>query len=144
LDVNLGCPVYKVTKTGAGSAWLKHPEELYTYMRSIVVASHKPVSAKIRLGWDEKSINFKEVASLLEKAGISLLTIHARTSKQQYTGEADYSLLKGFWEEPFDPPLRLGRHLHPRESDGSDERDFGFVRHGRSRRVGQSASHHEY
>jgi tRNA-dihydrouridine synthase B len=96
LDVNLGCPVYKVTKTGAGSAWLKHPEELYTYMRALVMASHKPVSAKIRLGWDEKSINFKEVASLLEKAGISLLTIHARTSKQQYTGEANYSLLKDF------------------------------------------------
>lgn len=96
LDINLGCPVYKVTKTGAGSAWLKHPQELYEYMRAVVMASHKPVSAKIRLGWDEKSVNFPEIASLLEKAGISLLTIHARTSKQMYMGEANYEPLKDF------------------------------------------------
>jgi hypothetical protein len=84
------------------------------------------VSAKIRLGWDEKSINFKEASFPFGEAGISLLTIHARTSKQQYMGEANYSLLERFWEEPFDPPLRLGRYFHPRESHGSDERDFGF------------------
>jgi tRNA-dihydrouridine synthase B len=99
LDINLGCPVYKVTKTGAGSAWLKHPQELYDYMRAVVIASHKPVSAKIRLGWDERSINFEEVADLLEKAGIAFLTIHARTSKQMYTGFADYAPLKGFGEK---------------------------------------------
>lgn len=96
LDINLGCPVYKVTKTGAGSAWLKHPQELYAYMRSVVAASHKPVSAKIRLGWDEKSINFAEVSDLLVKAGISFLTIHARTSKQMYMGEANFAPLKDF------------------------------------------------
>jgi len=96
LDINLGCPVYKVTKTGAGSAWLKHPQELYSYMRTIVSASHKPVSAKIRLGWDEKSVNFVEVSDLLVKAGISFLTIHARTSKQMYMGEANYEPLKDF------------------------------------------------
>jgi tRNA-dihydrouridine synthase B len=96
LDINLGCPVYKVTKTGAGSAWLKHPQELYAYMRSVVAASHKPVSAKIRLGWDEKSINFAEVSDLLVKAGISFLTIHARMSKQMYMGEANYAPLKDF------------------------------------------------
>jgi nifR3 family TIM-barrel protein len=96
LDINLGCPVYKVTKTGAGSAWLKHPQELYSYMRTIVTTSHKPVSAKIRLGWDDKSINFAEVSDLLVKAGISFLTIHARTSKQMYMGEANYEPLKDF------------------------------------------------
>jgi tRNA-dihydrouridine synthase B len=99
LDINLGCPVYKVTKTGAGSAWLKHPQELYEYMRVVVQTSHKPVSAKIRLGWDEKSINFPEVAHLLEQAGVSLLTVHARTSKQMYMGEANYDLLKDFGEK---------------------------------------------
>jgi tRNA-dihydrouridine synthase B len=99
LDINLGCPVYKVTKTGAGSSWLRRPQELYTYMRSIVSASHKPVTAKIRLGWDDKSINFVEVAHLLEAAGISLITIHARTSKQMYMGVANYEPLQGFGDQ---------------------------------------------
>jgi tRNA-dihydrouridine synthase B len=94
LDVNLGCPVYKVTKTGAGSAWLKRPEELYAYMRKIVAASHKPVTAKIRLGWDESSLNVWEVAPALVEAGVSMLTVHARSAKQGYTGTANYSFIK--------------------------------------------------
>jgi nifR3 family TIM-barrel protein len=96
LDINLGCPVYKVTKQGAGSAWLKKPSSLYTYMRAICEASYKPVTAKIRLGWDENSINVKEVASLLEKAGCEGIAIHCRTAKQGYLGKADYSAIKDF------------------------------------------------
>ncbi len=92
LDINLGCPVHKVVKTGAGSAWLKKSDELYEYMRGIVKASSLPVSAKIRLGWDNSSINVREVAKLLENAGISLLTVHARTSLQAYSGTP-------LWEE---------------------------------------------
>jgi nifR3 family TIM-barrel protein len=94
LDFNLGCPVYKVVKTGAGSAWLRKPQELYEYMREAVRASHKPVTAKIRLGWDENSINVYEVASLLEEAGVSALFVHARTSRQGYSGQADFSKMK--------------------------------------------------
>ena len=94
LDVNLGCPVYKVTKTGAGSAWIKHPEALYAYMRKIVSTSHKPVTAKIRLGWDENSLNVWEVAPALVEAGVSMLTVHARSAKQGYTGTANYSYMK--------------------------------------------------
>ena len=93
LDVNLGCPVLKVTKTGAGSAWLQHPEALEDYMSAICKASSKPVSAKIRLGWDEKSINVYEVAERLQRAGVSFITIHCRTKAQGYSGEADYSAI---------------------------------------------------
>jgi tRNA-dihydrouridine synthase B len=96
LDLNLGCPVYKVTKTGAGSAWLRNPTGLYEYTKAVVAASHKPVSAKIRLGWDSSSINFREIASVLVGAGVSLLTIHARTTKQGYTGTADYEILRNY------------------------------------------------
>jgi tRNA-dihydrouridine synthase B len=95
LDINLGCPVYKVTKTGAGSSMLKDPNSLYTYMRGVVVASSKPVTAKIRLGWDENSINFKEVVDVLTKAGCSAVAIHARTAVQAYSGTANYEILKG-------------------------------------------------
>lgn len=94
LDINLGCPVNKVTKTGAGSAWLKRPSELKDYMCAVVEASHKPVTAKIRLGWDSKSINVIEVAELLQEAGIAALTVHCRTTAQGYSGKADYEAIK--------------------------------------------------
>jgi tRNA-dihydrouridine synthase B len=99
LDINLGCPVYKVIKTGAGSAWLRAPDKLYEYMRAVVAASSKPVTAKIRLGWDESSINFQEVSKLLVNAGVKAITIHSRTSKQAYSGTARHELLKGLGNE---------------------------------------------
>lgn len=95
LDINLGCPVHKVVQTGAGSAWLKEPAKLYEYMKEVVKCSHKPVTAKIRLGWDENSINFEEVCKVLVDAGVSMITIHARTSRQLYMGTADYEILRG-------------------------------------------------
>ena len=98
LDLNFGCPVQKVTKTGAGSAWLRRPEEMFEYVRSIVKASSKPVTAKIRLGWDENSINCEHVAHLLDEAGVSMITIHCRTTKQGYSGSARYEEIKGLGE----------------------------------------------
>ncbi|MBP5216612.1 MAG: tRNA-dihydrouridine synthase, partial [Bacilli bacterium] len=108
LDINLGCPVYKVTKTGSGSAWLKRPQELYEYMRAIVIASHKPVTAKIRLGWDEDYINVHEVVSLLEKAGVAGIAIHARTSKQGYTGAPDFGKIANLREQMSVPLIVSG------------------------------------
>ncbi len=108
LDINLGCPVYKVTKTGSGSAWLKRPQELYEYMRAIVIASHKPVTAKIRLGWDEDSINVHEVVALLEKAGVAGIAIHARTSKQGYTGAPDFEKIVNLREQMSVPLIVSG------------------------------------
>ena len=99
LDLNLGCPVHKVTKTGAGSAWLKDLEGLEAYVKAIVEVSKKPVSAKIRLGWDEDSINVFETAKILQKAGISLLSIHCRTKSQGYSGKANYEAIRGLKEE---------------------------------------------
>ncbi len=99
LDVNLGCPVYKVTKTGAGSSWLKKPEELEEYMKRIVAASHKPVTAKIRLGWDENSINVFDVSKRLERAGVQAISVHCRTKAQGYAGTADYNAIAGLKEQ---------------------------------------------
>lgn len=98
LDLNLGCPVNKVTKTGAGSAMLKSPDTLYKYVRAIVKASAKPVTAKIRLGWDDEHVNVFEVAKLLEDAGVVMFTVHARTAKQMYMGHAHYELMKNLNE----------------------------------------------
>ncbi len=93
-DINLGCPVPKVTQAGAGSTLLKDPQKLFEYMKKIVENSPKPVTAKIRLGWDEKSINVLENVKALEKAGASMIAIHARTAKQLYEGEPNYEIIR--------------------------------------------------
>lgn len=92
LDLNLGCPVPKVTRNNGGSAWLKDPQKLYEMLVSVVKASSKPVSVKIRLGWDEDSINYLETIPLIEKAGVQMIGFHFRTTKQLYGGKARYEL----------------------------------------------------
>ena len=94
LDINLGCPMPKVTKTGAGSAWLTRPAELETMMRAVVTTSHKPVTAKIRIGYDEGHINVIEVVRRLESAGVAMIAIHTRTTKQIYQGLARHEVIK--------------------------------------------------
>ncbi len=92
LDINLACPVPKVTKSNGGSSWLKDIDSMKNMMKSIVEKSSKPVSAKIRLGRDEN--NVIEIAKALEEAGVSFLTIHCRTKKELYIGEAHYEALQ--------------------------------------------------
>ncbi len=94
IDVNMGCPVPKVTKTGAGSALLKDPKKCGDIIRAIKSVYPGPVTAKIRLGWDDKSINFLEVIKELESAGVAMIAIHARTKKDLYAGEARFELIK--------------------------------------------------
>lgn len=93
-DINLGCPVSKVTGPGAGSSLLKDSNRLKEFISYIVKHSPKPVTAKIRLGWDENSINVFENIKVLEEAGVCAITIHARTKKQMYSGNANYEILR--------------------------------------------------
>ena len=93
-DVNLGCPVPKVTKTGAGSSLLKDTAYLEDLMTALVKHSPKPVTAKIRLGWNEDSINFLENIAALERSGVSAIALHVRTTAQCYGGNARYELAK--------------------------------------------------
>ena len=94
IDINMGCPVTKVVKTGAGSKMLTNIEESYLKVKAIVEAVKKPVTVKIRLGWDTSSINVVETAKLMEKAGAKLIAVHARTRSQMYEGVADWSYIK--------------------------------------------------
>ncbi|MDY6391665.1 MAG: tRNA dihydrouridine synthase DusB [Bacilli bacterium] len=98
LDLNFGCPVHKVTKTGAGSSWLRDIPKLFDYTKAICELSKKPVTAKIRLGWDDQSINVFEVSKALEKAGVKAITVHCRTKEQGYSGKADYHAISGLKE----------------------------------------------
>ena len=94
LDINMGCPVPKVIKSQAGSFWLKDLDDSKEKVRAIVKASKKPVTAKIRLGWDENSINVVDTAKMLEEAGVSAICVHARTRSQLYTGKARLEYIK--------------------------------------------------
>lgn len=95
IDINMGCPVPKVAiKNQAGSALLKNPDKIYEIVSEVVKAVPCPVTVKIRAGWDSSSINCEEVAKIIEKAGASAITLHARTRAQGYSGKADWSLIK--------------------------------------------------
>ena len=94
IDINMGCPVPKVTKTGAGSALMKNPKKCGDIIRAVKSVYAGPVTAKIRLGWDDKSINYLEVVKELEEAGVSMIAIHARTKKDLYFGEARFDEIK--------------------------------------------------
>lgn len=93
LDINMGCPVPKVVKNGEGSALLKKVDLVYEIVKSAVDNGEKPVTAKIRIGWDEKSINAVEVAKAIEAAGASAVGVHGRTREQYYSGKADWSVI---------------------------------------------------
>lgn len=96
LDLNLACPVPKVVKNNGGSSWLKDQQKLYEMVSEICKKSKKPVSCKIRLGWD--SVNVIETCKTLENAGVKFIAIHARTRKQLYTGLPHYEELKNLKE----------------------------------------------
>ncbi len=93
IDINMGCPVKKVTKTGAGSALLCDVPRAAAIVRAIREATGLPVTAKIRSGWDASSRNYLEMAAALEEAGCAALAVHPRTRAQGYSGQADWSVI---------------------------------------------------
>lgn len=88
VDINMGCPVNKITKKGGGSSLLRQPEVAEAIVRAVVKAVDVPVTVKTRLGWNDQEINILEFAKRMEAAGASLLTIHGRTREQGYHGLA--------------------------------------------------------
>lgn len=94
IDLNMGCPVPKVTKNEAGARLLLEPEKIYDIVANVVDAVKKPVTVKIRSGWDHQHIYAVENALKIEAAGASALAIHGRTRSDQYSGKADWQLIK--------------------------------------------------
>ena len=93
IDINMGCPAPKIACAGEGSGLLRTPDLAESIMKEVVKASHLPVSVKLRLGWDEGSINVLDMARRAEDAGISEITVHGRTRQQQYAGEANWDYI---------------------------------------------------
>ena len=94
IDINMGCPVHKVVKTGAGSAMMLKEDESVEIVKEIINNVKKPVTVKMRLGFTLKQINYLSLAKKLEAVGVSAIALHARTKGQMYDGHADWSHIK--------------------------------------------------
>jgi len=94
IDVNCGCPAWKVIKTGAGSELLKSPEKIGDFILALSKSINKPVTLKIRKGINDKNINAVEIAKIAEKSGAAAIGIHGRTQSQGYSGKADWDIIR--------------------------------------------------
>ncbi|WP_077614587.1 tRNA dihydrouridine synthase DusB [Caenibacillus caldisaponilyticus] len=94
IDINMGCPVPKVTKCDAGARWLLDPQKIYDMVAAVVDAVEKPVTVKMRKGWDDEHVYAVENALAVERAGGAAVAIHGRTRVQMYEGVADWDILR--------------------------------------------------
>lgn len=94
LDINMGCPVPKIVKNGEGSALMKNPKLVYEIVRKTARAIQKPVTVKIRKGFDDTCINAVEIAKIIEDAGGKAVAVHGRTREQYYSGKADWDVIR--------------------------------------------------
>lgn len=93
IDLNLGCPAPKIVKNGDGSALMKNPDLIGEIVYKIKRVANKPVTAKIRAGWDEDSINAVKVGKIIQEAGADAVTVHGRHRQQFYSGKADWNVI---------------------------------------------------
>ena len=93
LDINMGCPVPKVVNNGEGSALMKNPKLVEEILSSLVKAVKKPVTVKIRKGFDETHANAVEIAKIAESCGVAAVAVHGRTREQYYSGKADWEMI---------------------------------------------------
>lgn len=93
LDINMGCPMPKIVRNGDGSALMLAPDKAGRIIKAVVKASTKPVTVKIRKGWDEHSVNAVEMARIAEENGAAAVAVHGRTREQFYSGKADWAII---------------------------------------------------
>lgn len=94
LDINMGCPVPKIVRNGEGSALMNQPKLVHEIVKKTVKAIQKPVTVKIRKGFNDESINAVEIAKIIEDAGGAAVAVHGRTREQYYSGKADWDIIR--------------------------------------------------
>ncbi len=108
VDINMGCPVNKITKKGGGSSLLRDPQTAEAIMRAVVDAVAVPVTVKTRIGWDDDEINILDFAQRMQDAGAQMITVHARTRAQGYTGAARWEWIARVKEKLTIPVIANG------------------------------------
>lgn len=116
IDINMGCPAPKIVKNGEGSALMKNPERIGEIVKAIVQCQKKPVTIKIRKGFDDEHINAVEIAKIAEKNGASAIAVHGRTRQQYYSGKADWEIIKKVKEAVHIPVIGNGDVFSPKEA----------------------------
>lgn len=116
IDINMGCPVPKVVKNGEGSALMKTPELAGRIIKALVEMQKKPVTIKIRKGFDDTCINAVEMAQIAEENGASAVAVHGRTREQYYSGKADWDIIKNVKKAISIPVIGNGDIFKPQDA----------------------------
>jgi tRNA-dihydrouridine synthase B len=133
IDINFGCCDADILGGKAGAFFIKHPEQIDKVVKSVIDSTSLPVTAKIRIGWDNKSINAVEVSKKLEKLGVAAIAVHARTKTQRFSGKADWSMIKKVKESVSIPVLGNGDVSLPGSAKAMlDQTGCDFVMIGRA------------